>query len=1014
MDSAALNNEMQALLAHSNWVQGLARRLVRDPNVAEDLAQETMLAAIRDGGNTHRSAKAWLGTVLRNLVWERVRREDRRGARELDAAREEAIPSTGDLMDRMSAHKELVEVLMTLPETYREVLLRRYFEGESPNEIASSLNIPHSTVRTRLSRATSMMRERLDEQHGGDGETWVAALLPLTSAPLRTPELATAASTVTALQLPAVLVGSLLLVSLVALGWLVLHDAEPVAPTLPSSGTVATPSDPLNKLEPALLEQKGRTPSKPTPTVSESSTAAARATQAPDAKLLRGRVVDTAGVAQAGVFMRFERYTGKSKAGTPSDGLGDPLSISDADGAFSLRGAPSRGWVVAERDDLVTIIAGTPTVGGARDSLVVVTAPSLQFAGRLLDESGQPVSGASLVIRFPKDFTTGFKFGLEASAPVPFETTTGEDGSFIFDRAPGVDHTVLAVGSTGFEPLLFDLPTFSDLSLELELVRTGLGGQALVGEVVDPSGNPIALAKVTDGRVQTLTDDLGQFRLAHGDELPRQLMAMSDGFQPGRATAEQAPSGEQVEWPEFIALTLGPPPLEMRGQLVDGDGRGLRGVRVWVADPTLFWAPREHEEGNTSTRVGVVPLGERKFPELVEGALAGTDPDRESPWPFVYTDADGRFVLKGLLDREYALEFLDVQTLMRMSSEPFQAGRTDITVRWLPDPVRTRVAGRVVSTRGDALRGLSVGLICKAFSIVDGEEQLYSEQLLSGSAKTDSEGRFVLRNVPLGTAVFVQGPNLPMAVMKVIDSQVDEEELVLEVTALARLTVELADPNLGDSFSLKDDAGERLALTAVEVPRRIEYREAQLTAGRSGIFYAPLEATQLVLYRAGEVVRTLGAPAAPEARFDQPNRPLVARGRADPERRDRPDFLQQCLRSSFRQAGYQGIPLQSRCLEGNPPRNTSNEHSLHTRPSRILRNLISGGHVDGGVGLEGQAVRLGVLLDGDQWGGSQVDLLEERGRHGLVPAHVHEFGFGSRVCGRPQPRGIGLRPRDSQ
>jgi len=857
MDSAALNREMQALLAHSHWVQELARRLVRDPNVAEDLAQETMLAAIRDGGNTHRSAKAWLGTVLRNLVWERVRREDRRGARELDAAREEAIPSTGNLMDRISAHKELVEVLMTLPETYREVLLRRYFEGESPNEIASSLDIPHSTVRTRLSRATAMMRERLNEEHGGDGETWVAALLPLTSVPLRSPELASAAPTATALPIPVVLVGSLLLVTLVALGWLAFHDGELSALALQSSAEVATPSEPPSTLEPALVEPEGRTRSEPVPTVSASSTAAARATQAPDSRMLRGRVVNTAGVAQAGVFMRFERYTGKSKAGTPSDGLGDPLSISDAEGAFSLRGAPSRGWVVAERDDLVTILAGTPTVGGARDSLVVVTAPSLEFAGRLLDGSGQPVSGASLVIRFPKDFPTGFKFGLEASAPVPFETTTADDGSFHFERAPGVDQTVLAVESTGFEPLLVELPKFSDLSLELELVRTGLGGEALVGEVVDPSGNPVARARVTDGRAQTLTDELGQFRLAYGDELPKQLMAMSNGFQPGRATTEQALSGEQLEWPEFIALTLGPPPLELRGQLVGGDGRGIRGVRVWVADPTLFWTPEKRGEGTTSTRIGVVPLGERKFPVLVEGALAGVDPDRESPWPYVYTDDDGQFVLEGLLDREYALEFLDARTLMRMRSEPFQAGRTDVSVRWLPDSVRDRVEGRVVSTRGDALRGLTVGIICNAFSIGEGEGKLYSEQLMAGSVKTDSEGRFVLRNVPLGTAIYVQGPNLPMAVKKVIESQVEEEDLVLEVAVLARLTVELTDPELGDSFSLEDDAGEQVALIAVEGPRRIEYRVAPLTAGRSGIFHVPLEATRLLLYRGEEVVRDL-------------------------------------------------------------------------------------------------------------------------------------------------------------
>jgi RNA polymerase sigma-70 factor (ECF subfamily) len=171
--------EIQALMDHTGWVQELAHKLVGDPNLADDLAQETMLAALRGGASPVRSSKAWLGAVLKNLLWQRVRGERRRRSRELRASREERVPSSAQLVERMSAHREVVNVVMSLPEHYRIVLLRRYFEGETPTVIAARTGIPISTVKTRLGRALDLMRQRLDAAHGEDGRGWIAALVPL-------------------------------------------------------------------------------------------------------------------------------------------------------------------------------------------------------------------------------------------------------------------------------------------------------------------------------------------------------------------------------------------------------------------------------------------------------------------------------------------------------------------------------------------------------------------------------------------------------------------------------------------------------------------------------------------------------------------------------------------------------------------------------------------------------------------------------------------------------------------
>ena len=173
---------VQTLLAQEGWVRDLARRLVRDPHLADDLAQEAYLAALEDPTPGYRSLRSWLATVLRNRLRERLRREERRTARERAAARDDRAPSTLELVERVSIHQEVVEAVMGLPEHYRATLLLRYYEGLTPTAIAAAQGVPVSTVKTRLARGLALMRERLDERHGGDRRAWVVALLPLARA----------------------------------------------------------------------------------------------------------------------------------------------------------------------------------------------------------------------------------------------------------------------------------------------------------------------------------------------------------------------------------------------------------------------------------------------------------------------------------------------------------------------------------------------------------------------------------------------------------------------------------------------------------------------------------------------------------------------------------------------------------------------------------------------------------------------------------------------------------------
>ena len=135
MDSANWSHAPD-LLEHVDWVRDLARSLVGDPDLADDLAQETFLAALRSPSEAPRSLKSWLASVLRRRMSDRFRREGRVQAREEEVAKRDTAPSTVELLERLSVQRAVADEVESLPATYRDVLLRRYFDNMTPKEIA--------------------------------------------------------------------------------------------------------------------------------------------------------------------------------------------------------------------------------------------------------------------------------------------------------------------------------------------------------------------------------------------------------------------------------------------------------------------------------------------------------------------------------------------------------------------------------------------------------------------------------------------------------------------------------------------------------------------------------------------------------------------------------------------------------------------------------------------------------------------------------------------------------------
>ena len=247
---------------HTVFATRLARSLVADENAADDLVQEAWLAVLQRPPRDRRAARGYLATTLRRLAGRTRRSEARRGRRERDTARGEALPSSADLAVAMEQHQRVVAALLELPESTRAAILLRYLEDLPPREIAARGGEPVETVRTRIKRGLAALRARLDEDAGGR-RAWLAALAPLTltesapPVPLGTTA-AKAATGALAMTIQTKLVLAVVLVLAVGLTWQVSTrrasaGSGPLAPGSPSLVDATPPersSTPAVRAEP--------------------------------------------------------------------------------------------------------------------------------------------------------------------------------------------------------------------------------------------------------------------------------------------------------------------------------------------------------------------------------------------------------------------------------------------------------------------------------------------------------------------------------------------------------------------------------------------------------------------------------------------------------------------------------------------------------------------------------------------------------------------------------------------
>src|SRR5262245_49733713 len=117
----------QELAKHAEGTRRLARRLVRDAEAADDVAQEALVQGLRSGPRRGWSLGAWLRGVVRNKAREARRADERRRRHEGGVAPKPVAPSAADLAAEVETHKRLLDAVLALSEPYRSVVWLHYF-----------------------------------------------------------------------------------------------------------------------------------------------------------------------------------------------------------------------------------------------------------------------------------------------------------------------------------------------------------------------------------------------------------------------------------------------------------------------------------------------------------------------------------------------------------------------------------------------------------------------------------------------------------------------------------------------------------------------------------------------------------------------------------------------------------------------------------------------------------------------------------------------------------------------
>ena len=150
---------------HGRFLYTVAFRLTGNDDDAQDLVQEVLLR-VRKGLETYRpgSLEGWLSRITTNTFLDEIRRRRRRPVEALPDDPGQVLPPAAAADEALAAQAlpdDVQSALRRLPPDYRSAVVLCDVVGLPYQEIASALDVPVGTVRSRIHRGRAMLREAL-------------------------------------------------------------------------------------------------------------------------------------------------------------------------------------------------------------------------------------------------------------------------------------------------------------------------------------------------------------------------------------------------------------------------------------------------------------------------------------------------------------------------------------------------------------------------------------------------------------------------------------------------------------------------------------------------------------------------------------------------------------------------------------------------------------------------------------------------------------------------------------
>lgn len=150
---------------YSAAIYGIILRIVKDKEASEEVLQQTILNVWNrfDTYNPQKSALfTWISRIARNAAIDKTRLKSYQNQKRSESL--DSIVYLKDTQEQVGPKVDVSRLTQNLEEKYKIVLDKIYLEGYTQSEVAKELDIPLGTVKTRLKKALSILREELKDE----------------------------------------------------------------------------------------------------------------------------------------------------------------------------------------------------------------------------------------------------------------------------------------------------------------------------------------------------------------------------------------------------------------------------------------------------------------------------------------------------------------------------------------------------------------------------------------------------------------------------------------------------------------------------------------------------------------------------------------------------------------------------------------------------------------------------------------------------------------------------------